>query len=135
MKQYNNVKELFILDYYDIPLSLMVLDEDQNYLFATIDPNYDESLDNNESVKYFLHIPTVEQLCLILGQHELFQRYVGNNWELEDGPRPVGDLKPESMWHKYYDMFRQVDPHGLHTYKTYRTDIDISSPVGFYTRY
>lgn len=121
MQQYHNIKELFIINYYDLPLLLLVQDEQHNYLLA--------QLDNTSQLQdiYNLYPLTPEQLCLILGQNELFRNYVTDMWDLPEKTSP--QTQNEHLWVKYYDMFRQPDG----TYKIFANDVN-SEPVGFYVR-
>ena len=121
MKQYNNITELFVLDFYDVELSMVVMDEDENYLYAC--------LADEETGTYNLYTMTTEQLCLVLGQNELFKRYVGEHWTFTNGQLNYNKASSKSTFDKYYTMFKCDDG-----YKSFHRDIKIDSPVGFYIR-
>lgn len=127
------VKWLFVVDYYDGVITAVVLDENENYLFAVRELDEEGGYTN----RFMLYEIPIHRLVEILGWHQLFQRYVGNNCDFIDNGRPasavsgppkrkIGDLQPYEKWSRFYDIYGTV-PHG----RCMNLDVRNQSPVGY----
>jgi hypothetical protein len=71
----------------------------------------DESEGNDWFRRFLVVRLTDEQMRDECYWHELFREKVGTHTDYdESGKRQVGELKPQEMWHEFYDAYESRQP-------------------------
>jgi len=93
----SDVKLLWHSDYYDGPLSGLLLFNEEKYWFKAIDgiPGYSQN--------YIVIRLTPEQLNEEEKWHKLFQDHVGSQTDYDENEKRKGLVKPQEMWNKFYE--------------------------------
>lgn len=109
----DDIKILFIVDWWDGPLSGMCLWQDEKYWFSATDEWY-EVYDGENKHEYFrkfeIYEMTPEQIATEEKWHQLFIEKVGDSYKYVDGNRWVSEeLKPQGQWHEFYDKYKEYE--------------------------
>jgi hypothetical protein len=104
------VRLLWHDDYWDGPLSGMLLYQGKEYWFQMIAENDDPDL-----VAFYRRFAVLELTEAQLQEehkwHTLFQEKVGTHTDYDvAGQRELGALKPQELWHEFYDAYKECTP-------------------------
>jgi len=96
-------KVLWYSDYWDGPLSGMLTVAGENYWFKC----YDEDV-HTRARKHYIYRLTDQQLAFEFEWHKRFEKYVGTRWNMVDGRRGIGEVKPQAEHSKFYEPYKKV---------------------------
>ena len=94
-------------DYWDGPKSGLLLYQDKRYWFQVFEESDDSDL--SDFFRRFVILELTEiQMKEEEHWHDLFREKVGTHTDYdESGMRVIGALKPEEMWHEFYDAYKK----------------------------
>ncbi len=113
---------LWHIDYHDGPRDGICEYNGKKYFFSQCDDWFYDEFGNNKNQfddgvrpswrrRYVLIELTPEQLNEEMQTHKLFQQFVGVHTDYDAaGKRTVGETRPDTEWHKFYDVHENKPP-------------------------
>jgi hypothetical protein len=104
---WHSAKLLWHDDYCDGPKSGLLLYQNKRYWFQVFKDNEESNL--SDYLRRFVILELTEnQMKEEVHWHELFVEKVGTHTDYdENGKRVIGALKPEEIWHEFYDAYEK----------------------------